>query len=100
MEYVYAISDGKHIKIGVSKNPKRRVIQLNTGNANNLYLLGYFEGNKSLENYIHNRFDRIRFNGEWMYATDGLLEYLNSRLSDVYIIIIDNRLKALKKMSK
>jgi hypothetical protein len=100
VEYVYAISDGKNIKIGISKNPKVRRFQLSTGNAKDLYLLGYFEGDRALESYIHNRFMKARVNSEWMLASEELLDYLNSKLSDVFIMIVDDKVRALKKIKK
>jgi len=100
VEYVYAISDGKNIKIGISTNPKRRRFQLSTGNANDLYLLGYFEGDRALERYIHNRFAKARINSEWMLASEELLDYLNSKLTDVCIMIVGDTVRALKKIKK
>lgn len=100
MEYVYALSDGKNIKIGISKNPKRRIKQLNTGNSAVLYLLGYFEGDRALEHYIHTHFKRIRLNGEWLEPNDDLLDYLNLKLEDLHICFLDGKLRSFKKIKK
>ena len=94
MQYVYAISDGYNIKIGVSKHPEKRIKQLNTGNAESLYLLGYFEGDRKLEKYIHDNFRKVRFNGEWMYPTEELLDYLNNKIDKKYIMITDGKVKS------
>ena len=84
--YVYAISDGTHIKIGVSTRPKNRLKTLSTGNAKKLILIGYVLGSYAIEKDLHRRFRKVRNNGEWMYATDELIEYLNLTFKDRHII--------------
>lgn len=98
MEYVYALTDGKNIKIGISKHPKKRLKQLNTGNSAILYLLGYFEGDRALEHHIHTHYKRI--NGEWMEASEELLDYLNSQLETSHIMLLDGKLRSLLKLKK
>jgi hypothetical protein len=99
-KYIYAISDGQHIKVGISKHPEKRLGELNVGNANKLYLLGYYAGDLIEEAYIHDNFSKIRIDGEWMNATDDLLDYLNSKMSSRYLIIMDGKIRSLAKMSK
>ena len=101
MGYIYAITDGKNIKIGYSKNPKKRIKQLSTGSSSNLYLLLYFEGDKKLEKQIHNSFKKIRYNGEWLDVTQELLDYLNWQ-SDIAYIDWDNngKLRSYIKIKK
>ena len=95
-KYIYALTDGQNIKIGITINIKRRIKQLQTGNSNKLYLLGYFVGDRKEEFYIHTHFQRITL--EWMKATNELLEYLNLRIKDSEIMWIDNKLRSLFKM--
>ena len=85
--YVYAISDqsNNRIKIGFSKNPKKRLKQLSTGAADKLYLLTYFNDDRKLEKSIHKQFKKVRYNGEWLFATKELIEYLNQMSNDKYI---------------
>lgn len=96
MNYVYAISDGTAIKIGVSKNPHKRIKSLSTANRNRLTLLGYFEGGYSLEKTIHTNYSKIR--GEWMHPTPELLEYLNSVISDKHIILENGVIRVYLKI--
>ena len=79
MEYVYFISSDDKIKIGYTKNIKRRLKQLQTSNSSQLLLLGYIEGDKDVEKQLHKRFAqyRIRKNGEWFNCSDEILDYIN-----------------------
>ena len=53
------------IKIGRSKNPQKRLKQLQTGNPNKLKLIVAFKGEGWKEKNIHERLDRYRLEGEW-----------------------------------
>lgn len=46
---IYAIGDGNKVKIGYSKNPQKRLKQLQTGHPNKLKLLHTWEGDKLAE---------------------------------------------------
>lgn len=98
-KYVYAISDGKSIKIGVAQHPLKRLKTLTTGNASKLILLGFFSGGFQLEKEIHNRFRKIRSNGEWMMPTQDLIDYLNAMITDKHIIVENDCVKAYLKTS-
>jgi len=97
--YVYAISDGVNIKVGVARHPEKRVKTLSTGNANKLRLLGYFSGGFKVEKEIHRAHTKVRDNGEWLYATIELVSYLNEMISDKHIVIEDGKVKAYLKIS-
>jgi len=68
--YVYIIqeaSSGRY-KIGISKNPEKRIRQLQTGNPDQLRLLGYFmtQGNGYQdEKSLHRQFSDFQLNSEW-----------------------------------
>jgi hypothetical protein len=94
--YIYLVSDGEFIKVGISTNVGRRIKQLQTGNGKRLYLLGYYKGSIAEESFIHHHFKRL--NLEWMYATEELIEYANSHFTDCEIMIIDGKLRSLFKM--
>jgi len=100
MSYVYAITDGTNIKIGVSQRPTKRLKTLATGNANNLKLIGYFPGGYALEKEIHAAHKKIRSNGEWLESSPQLLEYLNSVISDKLIVNDNGTIKTYLKISK
>jgi hypothetical protein len=96
--YIYAISDGESIKIGVSQNIDRRLSTLSTGNATQLKLIGFFSGGYELEREIHSRFVKVRDNGEWMKPTPDFIEYLNEKISDKFIINDNGVIKFYPKM--
>ena len=97
--YVYAISDGVNIKIGVARHPHKRIKQLQTGNAIKITLLGYFSGGFALEKEIHSQHQKVRENGEWLYATAALINYLNALISDKHIMIVEGKVMAFPKIS-
>lgn len=53
------------IKIGRSKDPKRRLKTLQTGNANELRLVCYLEGLGWRERDLHEALKKWRTSGEW-----------------------------------
>lgn len=76
--YLYAISNGEHIKVGYSKSPKARLKQLQTGQARPLKLVwqclcGYSDQEaKAQERKLHRRLQSNRVSGEW-FEFDCLL---------------------------
>lgn len=54
-----------NIKIGRSKNPQKRLKQLQTGNPNKLKLIAEFKGEGWKEKILHERLSAYRLNGEW-----------------------------------
>jgi hypothetical protein len=84
--FVYAITDGSYLKVGVARHPHKRLKELSTGNASRLRLIGFFSGGFKLEKEIHNKFNKVRTNGEWMHPTKELIEYLNSQIHDKFIV--------------
>lgn len=87
--------DSKAIKIGVSKNPERRLKQLQTGDVgHNLYFMKLIKTNEMfvLEKELHKRFrtDRISQKGEWFKPSKELVKFVDS-------IKENDELKQLKK---
>lgn len=54
-----------NIKIGRSKNPHKRLKQLQTGNPNKLKLIAEFKGEGWKEKELHERLSSYRLKGEW-----------------------------------
>ena len=98
--YVYAITDSINIKIGVARHPYKRLKELSTGNAAKLQLLGFFSGGFELERQLHHRFRKVRENGEWLYATQELIDYLNTMIVDKHIMLHEGTVKAYMKIAK
>lgn len=68
MRSVYLIrgNDGRY-KIGIAKNPKHRIRQLQTGNSDQLELIETYQSDNAskIESALHNRFSHVRNVGEW-----------------------------------
>lgn len=75
--YVYFIKGGDAIKIGYSMNPALRLAQLQTGSSEMLELLGFIEGSEVTESDLHRQFKDIQKNGEWFYADDDLVDFID-----------------------
>tara|TARA_B100000212_G_scaffold305555_1_gene253632 strand:- start:516 stop:821 length:306 start_codon:yes stop_codon:yes gene_type:complete len=87
MSHLYIIQSDKtgDIKIGRSKDPKRRLKQLQTGSPHKLKLLLVIEGKGKIEKSLHNRLQqyRSRRNGEWFdFDCTGCLPDWISELID------------------
>ncbi len=68
MKSIYLLqSDNGHYKIGVSKNPMKRLKQLQTGNSDKIRLISFYETENAflLERSLKNRYNIYRVNGEW-----------------------------------
>ena len=68
---------GGPIKIGLSTDPEKRVKVMQTGNPDELFLIGYIEGD--LEKELHHYYADIRLNGEWFIATPELINNIKNR---------------------
>ena len=75
---IYFAYNGKYIKIGYTNyNPAKRLKQLQTSSPQQLILLGYFQGNKELEKYLHKKFAYLNINLEWFKVDDELINFIN-----------------------
>jgi hypothetical protein len=64
---LYLISDGEKLKIGVSKNPQKRLTQLQTGHPKKLKIIKIYDVPNYHEKRLHRQLwmFRERHNGEW-----------------------------------
>ena len=72
--HLYAISMCKspYVKIGVAKEPRKRLKELQTGNPEKLELTHVWGGLAKSEAHFHNFFGRFREHGEW-FRKNGTL---------------------------
>lgn len=94
--FVYFITDGTFVKIGVSNNIKYRLGQLQTGNPRPLQVMFAFitkdrDTSKALEEYLHALYSDYNSTGEWFKIN----EYLNIQgfkdiFSDINLMTFDN----------
>lgn len=65
------------IKIGYTKNVKKRLASLQTGSPYKLSILCIMPGTESFENIIHVGLDEIRLEGEWFLPHPFLLHEID-----------------------
>ena len=69
MKYIYLIQslEDSYYKIGISKNPKRRVKQLQTGNSSELKLIESYPSEHAsiIEKTLQRRYSYLQKEGEW-----------------------------------
>ena len=83
-QFVYFIQadDNGPIKIGfTADDPKKRIAQLQTGNASTLKLLGFVKGSTSKERELHAALSEWRMQGEWFQSHPTVLEAINEALA-------------------
>ena len=69
MKYIYLIQsiENGYYKIGVSKHPKKRVKQLQTGNSSELKLIESYQSEHAhkVERALQRRYSYLKKEGEW-----------------------------------
>ena len=75
-QFVYFMECDERIKIGIARDPKRRLRSLQTGNPAQLRILAAFAGDADLEHAIHTKFESTRIGGEWFCKTDELKKFI------------------------
>ena len=73
--FVYFVSDGKYIKIGVAIDIPKRIKGVQTGNPHKLYLVEYMvfpylDAAYYAEKQLHETFKDFRMMGEWFDIAD------------------------------
>ena len=65
--YIVAIQESNLYKIGVTKDLKKRLSQLQTSNPYEFYLINFFITNRSkeLEKLLHEKFKKYNYKREW-----------------------------------
>jgi hypothetical protein len=68
MKSVYLIrgNDGRY-KIGIAKNPKKRISQLQTGNSDKIKIIETYQSDNAskIETALHNQYSHAKTVGEW-----------------------------------
>lgn len=73
------------VKIGVARDPRARLAQLQTASGARLSLLGRVRGGRAFEAALHQRFAELRIHGEWFHLTDGLRRAIARIVADSYV---------------
>jgi len=69
----YFIQSGDFVKIGVSKDPKHRLVQLQTANPNKLRLI---HTTSIPEAELHIMFNKYREKGEWFLFSQDIKDFI------------------------
>jgi len=95
--FVYFLQCDDRIKIGIARNPPRRLRKLQTGNAGELKLLAVIAGDADLERAIHEKFESARVFGEWFVMCPELEEFIHrvKRCDSVYFNHQENEIRML-----
>jgi len=77
--YIIQVAPSGLVKIGISKNIRNRMNNLQTASPFELRLVAYDRTGRygQREYELHKRFSEYRVRGEWFYPDGELLEYLN-----------------------
>ncbi len=97
----YFIQGGGFLKIGIAKNPRQRLRELQTGCPYALELIAAFRGDTETEKLLHRRFAHLHSQGEWFRATREILEFAqkagyeqfagkNIKWGDGYFAVVDS----------
>lgn len=62
---VYFVRAGDYVKIGLAKDPEKRLVDLQVSNAEYLDLVHIIPGGRELESYYHEAFKHHHVRGEW-----------------------------------
>lgn len=73
---VYFIKKPDRIKIGLSKDPAKRLKALQTAQDYPLELLAVMEGGSPLEHMLHEYFSEYCVRGEWYMVTQEMLDFI------------------------
>jgi len=69
MKFVYLIQslENSYYKIGISKHPKKRIKELQTGNSSELKLVEAYQSEfaNQIEKTLQRRYSHLRKEGEW-----------------------------------
>ena len=81
IQFVYMVSDGRYIKIGVTKNMERRIRSISTGNPRPLKIMaiidvGYNLDAHSVEKDLHEHIAEARATGEWFFHNNVFFDVL------------------------
>lgn len=75
-KYIYFVSDGDAIKIGIAANPTERLSDLQIGTSRPLTLLTFCRGTRKDEARLHRQFDELSLGREWFEKTPALMEFI------------------------
>jgi hypothetical protein len=97
--FIYLLTnDFVQFKIGISKNVKKRIKQLQTGNSQEINLIKYYKSEKyykNIETALHNTFNHKKILNEW-FKLDAIdieqFEIICSKIEENLKFMNDNKI--------
>lgn len=96
--YIYLLTNGTYYKIGKSKNPDRRIKELNSGSSEKIELIYKYrsvEYYHTIESALHNFFSNKRLNSEWFELSPKDVLSFNDRCKKIeknFIFLKENKI--------
>lgn len=83
--YVLTTSDFKYTKIGIAKNIKQRMSNVQSGCPFHLtlYLGAHAPNTRDIEKYLHKHFEDKNTRGEWFCLDVGEIDWLSDFFSEL-----------------
>jgi len=75
-DFVYALRAGDAVKIGRSRDPRKRIRQLKNMTVEETTLVALVPADDDKEEDLHRQFRHLHIKGEWFRATDELVDAL------------------------
>ena len=72
--YLVGCQKNKTLKIGLSRNPEKRLSQLQVSSPHPLKILAKVKGSRGLEQQLHKEFSCLKLSGEWFKWDDSIIE--------------------------
>jgi len=80
--FIYFVGVGDYVKIGFTKNIRRRLDTFATANPEALKLYYCMKGHREFESYLHGIFSEYRVEGtEWFTLGSGLRQWLEEHIA-------------------
>lgn len=97
---IYFIQDtiSKNIKIGVSRNPNKRLATLQISHDSKLIILKVIKGSTREEKLLHKMYNKYRIRGEWFFENEDLLKFISNPEEE--LLISNPEEKSLDNKSK
>ena len=83
MTYIYFIKSANKVKIGYTKNVRKRKKYIQSHCSEKCELLVLIPGDRKLEKEIHQHFKKYKSHGEWFLLGEDLKNYIK-RLQQYY----------------
>ena len=93
---IYLVTDGENVKIGATTyNIEKRLIELQTGNAKKLTVIGFYEVQNKLstEKHLHNLFSEKNVLNEWFKLEKDDIDTI---LSEKISVVRDSKFQSFK----